>query len=70
MKASLTDGAMSIVTQILGCPAISVMTEIKTRKASVSHNKGLINGFAAFFTYFFVFFVQGRGLETFGSLRG
>jgi hypothetical protein len=66
MKASLTDGTMSIVIQILGCHAISVMTEIKTRKASVYHNKGLINGFAAFFTYFFLsFFMQGRVFRDF-----
>ena len=66
MKASLTDGAMSIVTQILGCPAISVMTEIKTRKASVSHNKGLINGFfSIFYIIFFVFFHARKGFRDF-----
>jgi len=43
------------------------MTEMKTRKASVSHNKGLINGFAAFFTYFFGLFSCKEGfLETLG----
>ena len=61
MKASLTDGTMSIVIQTLGCLVISVMTEIKTRKASVSHNKEIINGFASFFTYFFVFFHARKG---------
>ena len=61
MKASLTDGTMSIVIQTLGCHVISVMTEIKTRKASVSHNKGIINGFATFFTYFFGIFSCKEG---------
>jgi hypothetical protein len=69
MKASLTDGAMSIVTQILGCPAISVMTEIKTREASVRHNKGLINGFAAFFTYFFCLFSCKEGFQRLLDLK-
>jgi hypothetical protein len=65
MKASLTDGTMSIIIEILGCHAISVATEIKTRKASVSHNKGPINGFAAFFTHFFCLFSCKEGFRDF-----
>ena len=61
MKASLTDGTMSIVIQTLGCLVISVMTEIKTRKASVSHNKGIINGFAHFLHIFFGIFSCKEG---------
>ena len=61
MKDNLTDGIMSIVIQIPGCHVISVMTEIKTRKAGVSHNKGLINVFAVLFTYFFCLFSCKEG---------
>ena len=56
MKDNLTDGIMSIAIQTLGCHVISVMTEMKTREAGVSHNKGLINVFAAFLHIFVVFF--------------
>ena len=61
MKDNLTDGIMSIVIQIPGCHVISVMTEMKTREAGVSHNKGLINVFAVFFTYFFCLFSCKEG---------
>ena len=60
---------MSIVTQILGCPPISFATDIKARKASVSHNKGLINGFEAFFTYFFCLFHARKGFRDFSKLK-
>jgi len=51
---------MSIVIQTLGCHVISV-DEIKTRKAGVSHNKGLINVFAAFLHIFFGIFLCKEG---------
>ena len=60
MKDNLTDGIMSIVIQIPGCHVISVMTEMKTREAGVSHNKGLINVFAAFLHIFLLSFVHAR----------